>query len=448
MAWPHCPVPGCGKATGVSEAAGAGLKKCKRCLRVMYCSKSCQVAAWKGGHKHECKPPQQARAGTGAAAGDDASLAAAVGAARPAPKDYASSPVTSSLPPWLAGLSIGPDEVAASIRTLYDMGLHRDVLQREEEGLAAAEELRSKNPENAVMIYSMLGVSFDMCCEPDKGLGLLEQAKALATEGGDREALGESCIRLGVHHMGQGDAEKAIVVLQQAKSIAMEIGQRLGEAETNLFLGISFMYLKQFDRAIDLLEQSVAVHKELRRPRGLAHARVNLGRCLSVHGQHDRAIACLKQAWFGYEELGNPDELPRAAVRRGEVLWEHARAEHLQAAPDATSFGGVSAAVAGRLKRAETWLLRGLELAGEVRIINLKMDAVIHLACVAMLKGDEDEAINHLAQFLHWWLELAPKTCSACGRERRESTQLMTCDGCRVARCVLCQALAVRQRLP
>ena len=58
------------------------------------------------------------------------------------------------------------------------------MLQREEEGLAAAEEIRSENPQGAVMIYSMFGVSFDMCCEPDKGLGLLEQAKALATEGG------------------------------------------------------------------------------------------------------------------------------------------------------------------------------------------------------------------------------------------------------------------------
>ena len=435
MTWPLCLVPGCGRATRVSDAPEAGLKKCKRCLLVMYCSKACQVAAWKSGHKHECKPPQQqARECTrAAAAGDDAFLAAAVEKARPA-----------------AGLQNYDvrDQKATTFRTLFDMRHYPVLLQMEESALAVAQEMRSGNPQGAVMIYSMLGVSFDMCCEPDKGLRLLEQAKALALEGDDRDALGVCCLRLGLHHAGQGDAEKAIVVLEEFKSNAMERGQPLEEAEAYQYLGTSFMFLKQFDKAIELLEQSVAIYKQLRQPGELARARINLGRCLSVHGQHDKAIACIKQAWRGYEELGNPDELPRAAVRRGEVLWEHARALHLQAAPDATSFGRVSAAVADRLKNAETWLLMGLELAGEVRIINQKMDAVIHLACVAMLKGDEDEAINHLAQFLHWWLELAPKTCSACGRERRESTQLMTCDGCRVARCVLCQALAVRQRLP
>ncbi|MGB1591583.1 MAG: tetratricopeptide repeat protein, partial [Promethearchaeia archaeon] len=332
-----------------------------------------------------------------------------------------------------------------------DFNAHKfaEVVEMAEEGQAVAGEVRRARPDVAAQIYRMLGASFVERFEHVKGVGLLEQARALAVESGDRAVLEGVCDSLGHFHLLQGEYEKAIEEHEQARAIAVELGNRENEGFTCHNLGISYTSLKQYDKAIELFEQSLAVSEQLGNKSVQAATCLELGRCLSRHGQHDRAVACLKQAWLGYyEPLGNPDELPRAAVRRGEVLWEQARAEHLQAAPDATSFGGVSAAVAGRLKSAETWLLTGLELAGKVRIINLKMDAVIHLACVAMLKGDEDEAINHLAQFLHWWLELAPKTCSACGHERRESTPLMTCDGCRVARCVLCQALAVRQRLP
>ena len=50
-----CSHPGCGQLIGVSEAAGAGLLRCTKCRRRIYCSKECQVRGWKGGHKQECE---------------------------------------------------------------------------------------------------------------------------------------------------------------------------------------------------------------------------------------------------------------------------------------------------------------------------------------------------------------------------------------------------------
>ena len=49
-----CSRPGC--AIGETEAR---LKSCARCKEAAYCSKECQVAAWKGGHKKVCKPRSQ-----------------------------------------------------------------------------------------------------------------------------------------------------------------------------------------------------------------------------------------------------------------------------------------------------------------------------------------------------------------------------------------------------
>lgn len=43
----------CGNC-GVMEETGKKLLRCSRCKIAMYCSKDCQVKAWKSGHKREC----------------------------------------------------------------------------------------------------------------------------------------------------------------------------------------------------------------------------------------------------------------------------------------------------------------------------------------------------------------------------------------------------------
>ena len=58
----RCPHPGCGRRVAITDLAGEGLSKCSRCRQVVYCSKDCQKAAWRDGHKHECKVLQLAAA--------------------------------------------------------------------------------------------------------------------------------------------------------------------------------------------------------------------------------------------------------------------------------------------------------------------------------------------------------------------------------------------------
>ena len=43
--------------TNYCKVCKAGAKqKCSGCSSVFYCSRNCQVADWKKGHKNECKP--------------------------------------------------------------------------------------------------------------------------------------------------------------------------------------------------------------------------------------------------------------------------------------------------------------------------------------------------------------------------------------------------------
>ena len=131
---PTCSHAGCGQRIGASEAAGAGLRTCAKCRRVVYCSRACQKAAWKGGHKQECEELQQER----------------------------------------------QLQVCMKIEELQSSRKDRDVVKMAEEGLALAGELRSARPAFAAHIYQMLGGSYTKCHEYVKGLGLLEQARALA----------------------------------------------------------------------------------------------------------------------------------------------------------------------------------------------------------------------------------------------------------------------------
>jgi tetratricopeptide (TPR) repeat protein len=283
----------------------------------------------------------------------------------------------------------------------------------------------------------MLGDSFVVRFEHVKGLGLLEQARALAVESGDREVLGDVCNSLGGFHLRQGEHEKAIEEYEQARAIAVELADHQGEGIHCHNMGISYRALKQYDKAIKLFEQSLAVFEDFGDKSGQAGTCLALGRCLSRRGQHGRAVACLKHTWAVYQELSDEMDQLRAANALGEALWARARAEHHQAAPDATSSGDVSAAAADTLQEAETWLRTALDLAVKLGSFNVRMSAQMHLAYVAMLKGDEDEAVELLSQHLQGWLDdVGPRRCAGCGQVRGEDAPMLRCDGCRVARCV------------
>ena len=110
---------------------------------------------------------------------------------------------------------------------------------------------------------------------------------------------------------------------------------------------------------------------------GQARTRGNLGACMSRHGLHDRAIACLKQAWAFCQQHGDEKDQAPVAFHLGVALWARARAGHHQAAPDATSRGGVSAASADTLQEAEMWLRTALDLALKIRWLILL--SLIHI---------------------------------------------------------------------
>ena len=97
----------------------------------------------------------------------------------------------------------------------------------------------------------------------------------------------------------------------------------------------------------------------------------------------------------------------------------------------------MSAASADTLQEAETWLRTALDLAVTKGWFKFRMDAQMHLACVVMMKGDEDEAVELLSQHLQGWVDdVGRRKCAGCGQMRGEDAPMLSCKECRVVRCV------------
>lgn len=61
----RCAHLGCTDVAGASEVAAPRGKRCASCLAVRYCSKACQLADWKAGHKAVCSELAARRSGAG-----------------------------------------------------------------------------------------------------------------------------------------------------------------------------------------------------------------------------------------------------------------------------------------------------------------------------------------------------------------------------------------------
>ena len=120
----------------MSEAA-AGLMRCTKCRQKVYCSKACQVAGWKGGHKQECerlREGAEAGRGTGGAAAQEALRAALLGTTRRA-------------------LTGRQQRVYEKMNEAFIATKYGQVVKMAEKGLAVAGAQRSARPELAAGIY-------------------------------------------------------------------------------------------------------------------------------------------------------------------------------------------------------------------------------------------------------------------------------------------------------
>ena len=190
--------------------------------------------------------------------------------------------------------------------------------------------------------------------------------------------------------------------------MAGEVGDRVLMGIACNRLGECHLLQGDHEKAITVLEEARAIADELGYRDNKGATSSNLGRCYGALEQYDKAIELFEQSLAIHEEL---DHKPGG--------------------------GGTAATCTDILQQAKTWLRAALDLAVEQRTTNLRVNAQLHLACVALLQGDEAEAVEQLSQHLQGLVDdIGPRRCLGCGQVRGEDAPMLSCDGCRMARCV------------
>ena len=467
---PMCSHAGCGQRMEATEQAGTGLKKCKRCKQVKYCSKKCQVEAWKNGHKAECKDTETGKEEAEEAERKQSRLMSELLATPHQKKallealmahshddDSVDETILAASMQSVFGSRGGEDNILfektfKDLFPLFSARKYSKITQEmaTDEVLATVREQQCVRPLDAAEMLRMLGTSFKMCGNRVKGMELLEQARALAAKAGilGRFHLGTICNDLGICHQEVGEYVKAIEALKLSKAIAVEHGNEDSEDLACNSLGLCYTSDKQYDKAIELFEQSMALSEKHGRRLRLAETRCNLGRCLFLSGQLERAAICLKQSFTVFQDLEFDLEenlqtrrmQTEAALHLGQLLLAQARVElqQLQSASDAAgsneSLHARSAACAESLKDAETWLRTATDLALHNGLVCHRMKAHFHLAYVAFSRGRTREAVLEFVRHLDGWVCVGRKVCVGCGQMRGEDAPIFKCDGCHVAR--------------
>jgi tetratricopeptide (TPR) repeat protein len=342
----------------------------------------------------------------------------------------------------------------------------------ESEALLVVQEIRDVYSDVACDILRLVGSVFRETEEYTRARELLEQAKALSEEKGDRARLAEACEELGSCCFRTGNIVRALELHEQQLAIAQELGN---QSELALACGkVALCYYSTGDyvRALELNLQLREIAEALGDREVLAAACGNIGNCYSCMGLYSPSREMCEQARAICEELGDREGVGKACGNLGvcslnsgdfaqAILYfmqQYNAAKEMQAiiqqAAAAFSTGvarrlEVRANVRGRaaggsemqhvlarwpaspcnddeVREAEKWLQIALELGCE--------DARLHLAHLAFDAGQQDTALAHLQDYLSYCMEQGRNSCAGCFQKRSEDAQMLTCGGCRVAR--------------
>ena len=215
--------------------------QCSACTRVSYCSRPCQLAHWKAGHRDECAQTLQCAA-------TRSTSARAV--------HLSSRKFARVIPPEPAEMIERMQQLAEARDWKTLVGLRRD-------GLALARSLRHERPAEAAVIYSHVGAAF-------AGLGLLERAiepleeyQAIAVASGDKPGEGHACAQLGWLRRSLGQYQLALELHERQLGMAASLQDRHVECQALGNVGVVHELLGNHESAVQFQEQRLALAREL-----------------------------------------------------------------------------------------------------------------------------------------------------------------------------------------
>ena len=83
-----------------------------------------------------------------------------------------------------------------------------------------------------------------------------------------------------------------------------------------------------------------------------------------------------------------------------------------------------------------TWRRTALALATEHNFLSYRQTAQMDVAFLTFVQGKEGVAVDLVTQHLQGFVDMGRNRCASCFQLRGDDAPMLTCDGCRVVRCV------------
>jgi len=431
----------------------ADLLVCARCKVENYCSKKCQVSAWRNGHKRTCLPK---------------------------------------------------DTIAAleTLSRLFDAEDWLQMVEHETRWSEVATAITDTRPTQSMFVYHALGIAFQSLQRYAQALECFVLHLEIARKIGNRSQEGRASCNLGIihHHLGNfgkaiecqklrlviameendeaamsraycnlgctydliGDHFKAVRFHKLDLGIQQKIGNVLGESSACGNIGNAMHALGDFESALEWHKKHMAFATGLGDAKGECSASGNIGMVLESSGQFREAHAHYQKQLVLAKHINDRDLQARACanlstchihmhkfeealgfIRRQQDLALDMQVPHMKTDAD-MNLGVTLAFQASRLLAAQHELeTPAPELHAKIEEalgwLDVAFDggqwfAKLHSAQLLFAAGDRDAAFRDLKCIMSIMVKCSHLCCSGCGQKRGENKPMLTCGGCRVAR--------------
>jgi CHAT domain-containing protein/tetratricopeptide (TPR) repeat protein len=178
-----------------------------------------------------------------------------------------------------------------------------------------------------------------------EGMQLIQDAKKLGEQKGDREIVAESLFEISAHYVDESKHKEATETAKEALVIAEDLKDKRILSKAYRAHGNVLFYQGLFTQALELYQKGLKYAQEANDPANLCYSLYDLASTLEDVGERDQAIQFFLQAIEIANQIGYKTILPRlhsgiAGVYMDQCIFDRA-AQHfrhaLQAAEDAGS---------------------------------------------------------------------------------------------------------------
>ncbi len=202
----------------------------------------------------------------------------------------------------------------------WNLGRYQEALYLDEAALAIA---RSSGGDREVKAWALngLGLTYWALGDPEKSLGVFEEALGLWRTLGDRRGEVFTLQNLGFSYWTLGAVRKALAAYGEVLPVARALGDRRAEALALNNTGLALDSLGEFSAAVAALTRALALWETIGEPHGTAISLHNLGTANEGLGRFGEAAACWRRCIASARRAGDrrSEAIALAAMARLEA---------------------------------------------------------------------------------------------------------------------------------